>query len=87
MKVGRGGKSALPGAERGPASWPESLARYVLPGSLDVLTRCVSYGEISGKTTKRITGPNARVKGTDIGTMAVPLERLVRLTIPERGRG
>ena len=34
-----------------------------------------------------ICAPNARVKGTDIGTMAVPLERLVRLTIPERGRG
>ena len=30
--------------------------------------------------------PNARVKGTIIGTIIVPLERLVRLTIPERGR-
>ena len=74
MKVGRGGKCAKVGAERESATWPENLAKYVLPGSRDVPTRCVSYGLISDETTKRITGPNAGNKGTDIGTMAVPLD-------------
>ena len=74
MKVGLGGKRAKVGAERGLATWPENLARYVLPGSLGVPTRRVSYGLISDQTTKRITGPNAGNKGTDIGTMAVPLD-------------
>ena len=59
IEVGHGGKWATLGAERGLATWPENLARYVLPGSLDVPTRCVSNGLISDETTKRVYGPNA----------------------------
>ena len=59
IEVGHDGKRAEVGAERGSATWPENLAKYVLPGSRDVSTRCVSNGLISDKTTKRIYGPNA----------------------------
>ena len=44
MKVGQGGKGAEVGTKRTLATWPVNLASRVLPGSLDVHTRCVSNG-------------------------------------------
>ena len=74
VEVGRGSKRATVGADRGPATWPKTLAYYVLPGSRDVPTRCVSNGLTSDETTKRIYGPNGWVEGSKIRTILVPLE-------------
>ena len=64
VEVGRGSKKVTVGADRGPATWPKTLAYYVLPGSRDVPTRCISNGLASDETTTRIYGPNGWVEGT-----------------------